>query len=235
MMLLPQLNQFISSQWLLLAVPGCPVQTDPQRARRTTPSDYLQNQFQNKFKTLRVLTGYFCIMSPWQGYMSGLPFLPALLRRNFYLPRLLSGYWNKSSLKHLTFKASLGTTSVTDEHIYHDAEDTGTYLHHTSLCCALIMQFELFHPPQQLSVLFQQDLNIFAIPPGKRAQNNPWNSRKHKNIRQNTANASHWKERLSGRRNPEVCAGLVVKHISISLYFCLFRTVIMPVFCKTDD
>lgn len=67
--------------------------------------------------------------------MCSLPFLPALLRQNFCLPTLLSGYWNKASLKHRAFKASLGTTSATDKHIYHDTEDTGTFLHHTSLCC----------------------------------------------------------------------------------------------------
>lgn len=110
-------SSFTSSQWLLLVVPGCPVWTDLPGACRTTPSDYLQNQFQSKFKTLWVFIGYFCIISPWQGYMSSLPFLPALLRWKFCLPTLLSGYWNKPSLKHLVFRSSLVTTSVTDKHM----------------------------------------------------------------------------------------------------------------------
>lgn len=43
------------------------------------------------------------------------------------------------------------------------------------------------------------------------------------------------KKEYLGKKNPEVCAGLVVKHISMSLYFCVFRPVIMTIFQKTDD
>jgi len=49
---------------------------------------------------------------------------------------------------------------------------------------------------------------------GKAGQN-LWNGRKYKYIGQNIANAGHWNERLSGRNNPEVFAGLVVKPISV--------------------